>query len=329
MSVHCTVLVSTLLSVKRTVARCQLRISRKQNYYHDVIQCVFLHSYTYISLEKYAFVLLYLSVWCCWRTLRNEHDATKFYPIGAMRKSWKRALVLYSNSVVERYRTGPPCYIGWRNSFLGINPGPHKHLKVRPQYIPSKCVTNMAYLQQVSPLLFMNELFILIKQQKTHTENSEGFVPDLFSLIYLLYCYCLYFLLILIAVSLSENKTVKKLKRIIAFFHFVSLFISVCTVATCKHVHQRRHCFSALSLLLFCSASLAEAPRRGKQGKRSEAALCVPEEASCSEVAHPKGGAFSLSRGQKKESSPRREGGQRLLGSWHKAWNKLLPAQRL
>jgi hypothetical protein len=31
----------------------------------------------------------------------------------------------------QGYRTGPPGYIGWRNSFLESIPGPHKHLKVR------------------------------------------------------------------------------------------------------------------------------------------------------------------------------------------------------
>ncbi len=107
------------------------------------------------------------------------------------------------------------------------------------------------------------------------------------------------------------------------FFHFFFLLMSIHTVASGKKVHQRRHCFSALSIFLFCSARLAEAPRRGQQGERSEAALCVPEEANCSEVTHPKGGACSLSRGQKEESSSRRERGQRLQGS------KLFPAQRL
>jgi hypothetical protein len=31
----------------------------------------------------------------------------------------------------EGYRTGPPGYIGWRNSFLGIDSGPHTRLKIR------------------------------------------------------------------------------------------------------------------------------------------------------------------------------------------------------
>jgi hypothetical protein len=31
----------------------------------------------------------------------------------------------------EGYRTGPPGYIGWRNSFVGIDSGPHTRLKIR------------------------------------------------------------------------------------------------------------------------------------------------------------------------------------------------------
>jgi hypothetical protein len=33
----------------------------------------------------------------------------------------------------EVYRTGPPGYIDWRNSFLGSIPGPHTRLKIRAQ----------------------------------------------------------------------------------------------------------------------------------------------------------------------------------------------------
>jgi hypothetical protein len=31
----------------------------------------------------------------------------------------------------EGYRTGPPGYIGWRNSFPELIPGPHTRLKIR------------------------------------------------------------------------------------------------------------------------------------------------------------------------------------------------------
>ncbi len=81
----------------------------------------------------------------------------------------------------------------------------------------------------------------------------QGHVPDLVALIYVLF------------LSIF-SKTVKKLKRIIGFFDFVSLFISVCTVSTCKKVHQRRHCFSSLSFFLSAVPALLKPPGEDSKG---------------------------------------------------------------
>jgi hypothetical protein len=67
----------------------------------------------------------------------------------------------------EGYRTGPPGYIGWRNSFLGIDPGaPYTfknksslhttYITVSLQYInlqPSKWEANTTYNLYFSPIL--------------------------------------------------------------------------------------------------------------------------------------------------------------------------------
>jgi hypothetical protein len=43
------------------------------------------------------------------------------------------------------YRTGSPGYIGWQDLFIGINSGPHIHLKIRAlagrydKRIPTRC----------------------------------------------------------------------------------------------------------------------------------------------------------------------------------------------
>ncbi len=73
----------------------------------------------------------------------------------------------------EGYRTGPPGYIGWRNSFLGIDSGAHTRLKIRALWtlwsllisfswqfflfipcvnIPSFCIAHKTYTVYNPPL---------------------------------------------------------------------------------------------------------------------------------------------------------------------------------